>query len=60
LSALAYRVVPPGLIEVGRKLGLPPIPPSEIVLQSHALPPRAREALHMLATAFREYNSPAE
>jgi DNA-binding transcriptional LysR family regulator len=59
VSALAQRVVPPGLVEVGRKLGLPPIPPSEIVLHSHALAPRAREALHMLATAFREYNLPA-
>ncbi|PZV34069.1 LysR family transcriptional regulator [Mesorhizobium kowhaii] len=59
VSALAQRVVPPGLVEVGRELGLPPIPPSEIVLHSHALAPRAREALHMLATAFREYNLPA-
>jgi hypothetical protein len=47
------------LVEVGRKLGLPPIPPSEIVLHAHALAPRAREGLHMLTTAFREYNLPA-
>jgi DNA-binding transcriptional LysR family regulator len=60
ISALAYRVAPPGLVEVGRKLGLPPIPPSEIVLHSHALAPRAQEALQILATAFREYNLPAE
>ena len=59
VSALARRVVPPGLVEVGRKLGLPPIPPSEIILHSHALAPRAREALHMLTTAFREYDLPA-
>ena len=59
VSALAYRVVPPGLVEVGRKLGLPPIPPSEIILHAHALAPRAREGLHMLTTAFREYNLPA-
>lgn len=58
VSALAHRVAPPGLIEVSRKLGLPPIPSSEIILQSHALAPQAREALHMLATAFREYNLP--
>ncbi|RWC29296.1 MAG: LysR family transcriptional regulator [Mesorhizobium sp.] len=58
VSALANRVAPPGLIEVGRKLGLPPLPSSEIVLHSRTLAPRAREALHMLATAFREYNSP--
>lgn len=59
VSALAYRVVPPGLVEVGRKLGLPSIPSSEIILHSHALTPHAREALHMLTTAFREYNLPA-
>ena len=59
VSALAHRVVPPGLVEVGRKLGLPPIPPSEIILHSHALTPHAREALHMLTTAFREYDLPA-
>lgn len=59
VCALAQRVAPPGLIEVGRKLGLPPIPSSDIVLHSRALAPRAREALHMLATAFREYDLPA-
>ena len=58
ISALAQRVVPPGLVEVSRKLGLPPLDPSEVVLHSHTLAPRAREALHVLATAFREYNSP--
>ncbi|MEO5755789.1 MAG: LysR family transcriptional regulator [Mesorhizobium sp.] len=56
VSALAHRVVPPGLVEVGRKLGLPAIPPSEVVLHSHTLAPRARGALNMLSTAFREYN----
>jgi len=59
ISALAHRVVPPGLVEVGRKLGLPPLDPSEVVLHSHTLAPRAREALHVLAIAFREYNSAA-
>ncbi|RUX33855.1 LysR family transcriptional regulator [Mesorhizobium sp. M2A.F.Ca.ET.042.01.1.1] len=58
VAALAHRVIPHGLIDVGRKLGLPPIPSSEIVLHSHALAPRAREALSMLTTAFREYNLP--
>ncbi|RUU00804.1 LysR family transcriptional regulator [Mesorhizobium sp. USDA-HM6] len=58
VAALAHRVVPPGLIDVGRKLGLPPIPSSEIVLHQHALAPRAREALNMLTSAFREYNLP--
>ncbi|RUW59145.1 LysR family transcriptional regulator [Mesorhizobium sp. M7A.F.Ca.US.008.03.1.1] len=58
LSALAYRVAPPGLIEVGRKFSLPPIPSSEIVLHARALAPRAREALKMLTTAFRESNLP--
>ena len=45
ISALAHCVVPPGLVEVGSKLGLPPLEPSEVVLHSHTLAQRAREAL---------------
>ncbi len=56
ISAMAHCVVPPGLVEVGSKLGLPPLDPSEVVLHSHTLSQRAREALNTLTTAFRKYS----
>jgi DNA-binding transcriptional LysR family regulator len=59
VAAMAYRAVPPGLIEVGAKLGLPALPPSEIILHTNSLAPRARDALRVLTTAFREHRAPA-
>jgi DNA-binding transcriptional LysR family regulator len=55
VAALAYRAAPSGLVEVGAKLGLPDLAPSEIVLHTNALVPRARAALRVLTTAFREH-----
>jgi hypothetical protein len=36
VAALAQRVAPPGAIDVGKHLGLPPMPLSEIVLYARA------------------------
>ncbi|MGX8010199.1 LysR family transcriptional regulator [Mesorhizobium sp. ORM8.1] len=59
-SVFSYRLAPPGTIEVSRKFGLPPLPPSQIVLLSTLSDPQSREALRTLAMAFREHRpSPA-
>lgn len=57
VGALAYRVAPIGVMEVSEKLGLPPLPPSEIVLHSTLSDVRSRGALRTLAAAFREHRA---
>jgi DNA-binding transcriptional LysR family regulator len=59
VGALAYRVAPTGTIEIGRQLGLPALPPSEIVLHSKLSDAKSREALRTLAAAFREHRAPS-
>jgi DNA-binding transcriptional LysR family regulator len=58
-SVFSCRLAPPGTVEVSRRLGLPSLPPSEIVLLSTLSDARSREALRTLATAFREHRPPA-
>lgn len=53
MAALARRVAPVGAIEVGEALGLPPLPPSEIVLHARPTDARARGALRAVSAAFR-------
>ncbi|MGV8921456.1 MAG: LysR family transcriptional regulator [Pseudomonas sp.] len=53
VAALAQRVAPQGAVEVGARLGLPPMPASDIVLYSRATEPRTREMLRALGAAFR-------
>jgi DNA-binding transcriptional LysR family regulator len=53
VAPLARRVAPPGAIEVAERLGLPPIPPSDVMLYANVGDPRARGALKTLAAAFR-------
>ncbi|MGF6760522.1 DNA-binding transcriptional LysR family regulator [Paraburkholderia sp. GAS33] len=55
VGAFAHRVAPLGLIEIGALLGLPALPPSEIVLHSSLSDTKSREALRTLAAAFREH-----
>jgi DNA-binding transcriptional LysR family regulator len=59
-AVFSRRLAPPGTIEISRRFGLPPLPPSEIVLLSRLSDPRSRAMLKMLATAFREHQSPAQ
>lgn len=59
VAALAHRVVPSGLVEVGETFGLPKLPPSEIVLHSALSDSRSRGALRTVAAAFREHRASA-
>lgn len=59
VAALAQRVAPVGVIEVGDRLGLPTLPSSEIVLHSTLSDTRSRGALRTLAAAFREHRAPS-
>ena len=54
-AVFPHRLAPPGTIEVSRRFGLPPIPPSEIVLLSTLSDARSRAALRTIACAFREH-----
>jgi DNA-binding transcriptional LysR family regulator len=55
VAVLSYRVAPLGAIDVGHALGLPALPPAEVVLHSSLSDARSREALRALASAFREH-----
>lgn len=55
ISVFSWRLAPPGTVEVSRRLGLPALPSSEIVLLSTLSDARSREALRTLAAAFREH-----
>lgn len=59
VAALAHRIVPVGVVDVGEKFGLPPLPSSEIVLHSTLSDRRSRGALRTLAAVFREHRAPA-
>lgn len=59
VGALAYRVAPIGLVEVGEGLQLPPLPSSEIVLHSTVSDASSRGALRTIAAAFRKHRHPS-
>jgi DNA-binding transcriptional LysR family regulator len=59
VGALAHRVVPTGVVDVGEKLGLPAIPASSIVLHSSLSDARSRSALRTFTAAFRERRTPS-
>jgi DNA-binding transcriptional LysR family regulator len=52
VAALARRVAPSDTIDVGPRLGLPPLPSCEVVLFSKPSDARARRALRTLGAAF--------
>lgn len=54
VAPLTHRVAPFGAVEVSRKLGLPPLPTSEIVLHTTLTDAASRAALRTLAAAFRD------
>lgn len=58
-AVFSSRLSPPGTIEISRKFGLPQVPSSEIVLHSTLTDRRSREALRILACAFREHGTPS-
>ncbi|MBR0799106.1 LysR family transcriptional regulator [Bradyrhizobium jicamae] len=55
VSVFSCRMAPPGTIDVSRRLGLPELPASEIVLLSTLSDARSRAALRILAAAFRDH-----
>lgn len=58
VAALARRVAPVGLVDVGERLGLPPLPASAIVLHSALSDAQSRGALRAIAATFREHRAP--
>ncbi|MBF9233080.1 LysR family transcriptional regulator [Microvirga alba] len=53
VAALARRVAPGGTIDVGDRLGLPPLPARDVMLHSKVSTPQGRAALRSLAAAFK-------
>jgi DNA-binding transcriptional LysR family regulator len=53
VAALGRRVAPPGAIDIGPKLGLPPLPTRDVMLYATVADPRARGSLRTLAAAIR-------
>jgi DNA-binding transcriptional LysR family regulator len=52
VAALARRVAPSDTVDLGARLGLPPLPSREVVLYSRLSDARARRALRTLGAAF--------
>jgi DNA-binding transcriptional LysR family regulator len=52
VAALARRVAPPGTVDLGPRLGLPPLPSREVILHSKLSDTRTRRALRTLGAAF--------
>ena len=59
VAALAQRVAPAGSVDIGKRLSLPLLPCSEVVLHSTLSDARSRSALRTLASAFREHRLPS-
>ncbi|WP_225993044.1 LysR family transcriptional regulator [Actinomadura rudentiformis] len=53
VAALSPRVAPPGTMDMGESLGLPPLPTRSVVLKARPSEPAARRALRTLASALR-------
>lgn len=53
VAALGRRVAPPGTVDMGPALGLPPLPAREVVLHRAVSEPVQRRALGTLADAMR-------
>ncbi|CAG9205010.1 LysR family transcriptional regulator [Paraburkholderia tropica] len=53
VAALVKRVAPPGAVDVGARLGLPPLPTRNVVLYASATDAATRRALKVLAEEMR-------
>lgn len=53
IAAMAQRISPPGLIEVGSLLGLPALPSRQVVLHSNLTAPEGVAILRMLTASLR-------
>jgi DNA-binding transcriptional LysR family regulator len=54
IVAIAQRLAPAGLVQVGATYGLPPLPSLSVVLHSNLTDPRASSALRRLIDGFRQ------
>ncbi len=52
VAALGRRVAPSGTVDLGSRLGLPPLPTREVILYSKLSDARTRRALRTLGAAF--------
>jgi len=59
VAPMAYSVAPVGTLDVGRRYGLPHLTDSDVILHSSITNPASREAVKMLAAAFRSRNGSA-
>jgi hypothetical protein len=57
VAALGRRVAPPGTIDVGAELGLPPLPTRDVVLHSNVSDQRTKSSLKTLAATIRATSS---
>ena len=53
VAALSRRVAPPGAIDVGARLGLPPLPARDVVLHANATDRQSRNSLKTLVATIR-------
>ena len=53
IAALGRRVAPPGTIDLGPQLGLPPLPSLNVMLYSNLSDQQARRSLRTLTAAIR-------
>ena len=53
VAALGRRVAPSGTIDVGARLGLPPLPARDVVLHSNLRDRQSRDTLKLLAATIR-------
>ncbi|WP_341912209.1 LysR family transcriptional regulator [Ferrovibrio terrae] len=53
IAVLSRRVAPPDVVDMGPALGLPPLPPRDLVLYASLSDPTARQSLRTLAAAIR-------
>ena len=53
VAALGRRVAPPGTIDIGAQLGLPPLPSRDVVLHASRRDQEARNSLKTLTAAIR-------
>ena len=53
VAALAYRVAPRDAVEVGDALGLPPLPPADVLLRTRLADARSKEIMRLVGASFR-------
>lgn len=52
IAALAFRLAPPGTVEVGKLLRLPALPPSQVVAHTRVRAEKSQDALRTFIAAF--------